>query len=100
MEGYRKVARLMGSHDELLILRRFRSLNAQNMLYLQAELVHLEADLQELARRDASQPGREYHQRDWWSLSHGGANADEANEQWETILAIREKLEKYSKRKY
>jgi hypothetical protein len=42
VNGYPKLARHMGASPEIAIFRRFGALNAQNLLYLQAELVHLE----------------------------------------------------------
>jgi hypothetical protein len=47
MEGYAKVAHLMGTHGEFGIFRRFQTLNMQNLLYLQAEITHLEAELRQ-----------------------------------------------------
>jgi hypothetical protein len=43
----------MGEHPDLLILCRFDALNAQNLLYLQAQLIELEEDLRKYARQDA-----------------------------------------------
>jgi len=94
-EGYAKLARLMGSQDEFAILRSFRSLNMQNLLYLQAELTHLETELKELVERDAAHLNRQFHVKDWWSLSQG--DEEEDTEQWTKFLEIRDKLEKYSK---
>ncbi|KAF2195699.1 hypothetical protein K469DRAFT_649806 [Zopfia rhizophila CBS 207.26] len=94
MEGYAKVAQLMGTHSDVAILRRFQSLNVQNLLYLQAEIIHLESELREVARRDTRKANRKSHAHDWWSLSQGECEAD--TEQWEAVLAIREKLEKYN----
>jgi len=94
MEGYQRVAELMASHDEFAILRRFRSLNMQNLLYLQAELISLGAELAELARQDSQHPERPYHSKDWWSLANGLEEED--REQWEKVLEIREKLDIYS----
>ena len=95
MEGYAKLARLMASQDEFAILRSFRNLNMQNLLYLQAELTHLETELKELVERDAAHMDRQFHAKDWWSLSQG--DEEEDTEQWTKFLEIRDKLEKYSK---
>lgn len=94
MEGYAKVANLMATHGELAIFRRFKALNMLNLLYLQAEITHLEAELREVACEDAQQ-GRENHPHDWWSLSQ--SEDDNDREQWDVVLKIRKKLEKYSK---
>jgi hypothetical protein len=94
MEGYIKVAHLMGSQEEFAILRRFRVLNMQRLLYLQAEILHLEAEAAQLAARDSVHQDRQFHAKDWWSLSQG----DEAEdlEQWRKILELNEKLDQYS----
>lgn len=94
MEGYEKVAQLMGVHHEFAIFRRFQALNMQNLLYLQAEITHLEAELREMARRDVQHGNRQNYAYDWWSLSSGVGEED--TEQWGKVLEIREKLEKYS----
>jgi hypothetical protein len=95
MEGYAKVAALMGTHPEFAMLRRFRTLNLQNLLYLQAEITHLEAELVRRAEEDVMSGNRPDHPHDWWSLSQGEEFGDAR--QWETVLEIREKLERYSK---
>lgn len=95
MEGYAKVAQLMGTHPEFAIFRRFRELNMQDMLYLQAEITYLEADLRKVAREDVQHGNRENHPYDWWSMAHGQGEGD--TKQWGIVREIREKLEKYSK---
>ena len=101
MEGYAKLASLMGSNPEVAILRRFSALNAQNLLYLQAELVDLEEDLRAIAAEDntSEDPDRVIYSRDWYTLSrsknHTADNKD-AGRQWQIILSIREKLREYS----
>jgi hypothetical protein len=95
MEGYAKVANFMGTNNEFAIFRRFRVLNMQNLLYLQAEIVHLEGELRKVVDEDVKHGGRRYHPHDWWSLSQGEFEGD--TDQWETFLEIREKLDRYSK---
>jgi hypothetical protein len=95
MEGYAKLAHLMSTHHELAIFRRFKALNMQNLLYLQAEITHLEAELLRVAREDVKHGGRQHHAHDWWSLSQGEFEGD--GDQWETVLEIRNKLETYSR---
>jgi hypothetical protein len=94
MEGYAKVASVMGMHPEFGILRRFQTLNMQNLLYLQAEIAHLEADLHSIAEEDTASGKIPGHEHDWWTLSQGDESGHA--KQWKMVLEIREKLEKYS----
>ena len=101
MEGYAKLASLMGAHPEVAILRRFGALNAQNLLYLQAELVALESDLQKFSLEDrtSNDPHREFNSRDWHSLSMSEENIDNnesTGRQWRCALMIRDRLKEYS----
>ena len=101
MEGYAKLASLMGAHPEVAILRRFGALNAQNLLYLQAELVALESDLQKFSLEDrtSNDPHREFNSRDWYSLSMSEENIDNnesTGRQWRCALMIRDRLKEYS----
>ncbi|KAH8174645.1 hypothetical protein LIA77_06064 [Sarocladium implicatum] len=92
MEGYFKVAGFMGRQDEYAIFRRFKMLNAQNLLFLQAEITHLEAQLSNLARRNSAD--RPISNKDWWTLYH--SNEMDDVEQWDKIIEIRDKLEQYN----
>jgi hypothetical protein len=99
MEGYAKLAALMGDHPEVAIFRRFGAVNAQNLLYLQAELTHLELKLRKYAKEDANS---RHHKRvlystDWQTLSESIIVPDNDDKQWNTILTIRERLREYSK---
>lgn len=105
MEGYAKLASIMGSHPEVAILRRFGALNVQNLLYLQAELVALEDDLRAIAAEDnaSSDPNRAIYSRDWHTLSNSKnytPGGETAGKQWQTVLSIREKLKEYSTSAY
>ncbi|CAN8101394.1 unnamed protein product [Discula destructiva] len=94
MEGYAKVAGLMAKYDNLAIFRGFKRLNYQNLLYLQAEIIHLEDTLKELANTDATHPDCYFHSKDWWSLAHGEDKNGKA--QWRKFRKIRDKLAKYN----
>lgn len=52
MDGYAKLGTLMGAYPEVAIIRRFSALNAQSILYLQAELVYLESQLRKYEDED------------------------------------------------
>ncbi len=101
MEGYAKLASLMGAHPEVAILRRFGALNAQNLLYLQAELVALEKDLRKYSCEDSASNdlNRKFYSRDWYSLSiskDDTNNNESMGKQWRCVLMIRDKLKEYS----
>lgn len=95
MEGYAKTAHFMGLHDDHAIVRQFKSLSMRNLLYLQAEILHIEEKLSDLAKRDMNHKDRKHYTNDWWSLSQGEEVED--REQWEVALELREKLDKYRK---
>jgi hypothetical protein len=100
MEGYAKMAFLMGEYPEVAVFRRFGALNAQNLLYLQAELKDLETSLRNYALEDqnSGHPERIFYSKDWFTLKNScdatyeGADGN----QWSTILSIRAKLKEYS----
>jgi hypothetical protein len=52
MSGYEKLAGLMTKHSEVATFQRFDFLNILNILYLQAELVHLEQELRDSMKAD------------------------------------------------
>lgn len=100
MKGYAKLGLLMGEFPEVAIFRRFSALSAQNLLYLQAELRHLEVDLRKYAQNDdeSSHRDRKDYSLDWIAFRESSDElVDEGNDgrQWETVMAIRNKLEEY-----
>jgi hypothetical protein len=98
LNGYSKLASLMGAHSDLANFRRFSTLNAQNLLYLQAELVFLENKLGQCVEADKSSGhvNRGIYDRDWQALFESGANSGGDGEQWDTVLQIRKVLKEYS----
>jgi hypothetical protein len=96
MDGYAKIAHLMGHHSELAIMRRFSTLNIQNILYLQAKLTFLENDLRKLAQKDRAEPSRSNYSKDWWSLANSTCCRTDKR-QWKKVLEIRKTLKEYSR---
>lgn len=97
--GHDRLASFMGFFPEAAIFRRFAALNAKNILYLQAELLWLEKQLEQAAKDDAqssSQKRREYS-KDWWRLSNSKDHPDGDPRQWKTFLKIRKVLREYSR---
>jgi len=86
----------MGKYSESSIYRRFGDLNSQNLLYLQAELTHLEQKLRRLEATDLASPegNRSLYSKDWYWLNN--STSEENHDQLETVLAIRGKLADYS----
>lgn len=97
MAGYSRLAALMGNHHDLAIFRRFAGLNAKSLLYMQGELVHLEAELKMIAlnNRDSEDPQKADFEYSISALMGPHASED-GHEHWAKILEIREKLKEYS----
>ena len=95
MDGYTRVARLMGNHNEMAAFRGFQALSFQNLLYQQAELIELETELQALALADKSSdhPSRTLYEKHWHLLSRSAGDGND--EQWQKVLQIRAKLREY-----
>lgn len=110
MGNYSQLSRLMSDHPELLILRKYTDLNVKNLLYYQAELAHLELELQEVESedRDSGSPPRNGFATSWKTLSTKSgcaslvatdARSREPREdlQWQIFCRIRSVLKDYSK---
>lgn len=83
---------------ETAIFRRFGFLNAQNLLYMQAELVSLENQLRRLQAEDAEAGSavRSRYAENWFYLSTATTEDGGNDEQWELMKEIRSKLKDYS----
>jgi hypothetical protein len=78
-----------------VVLKQFRYTAVRDLLYLQGQLVHLEAEFQEAARRDREGSGEtQRYDVDWWRLSRL-QNDGLPSRQWELSLQIRSILEEY-----
>jgi hypothetical protein len=109
MGSYRALASLMSTYPDVFIVRRFSELNVMNLLYLQAELAHLEQELKEIEDEDRLCEAwpRKRFATDWKSLGIGSRHkyngcsestipTPRDSLQWQTFLKIRETLSKYS----
>lgn len=97
MEGYAKLGDRSSHRPELLIHRRFGALQAQNILYLQAEIHELEADLRELEQENAKAPAgspRIQYSRNWHRLATA---QDSDRRQWDVFCVLQEKLKEYNR---
>lgn len=96
--GYHRLASAMGLLPDLAIFRRFSTLNVKNILYLQAELVYLEDQLEIAAQEDSlsGNTRRRNYDRDWFALSRADSFPDGSGRQWKIFSRIRDVLQQYS----
>lgn len=99
MKGYSLLAWRMCEHPELAILRRFKALHMQNLLYLQAELSHLERALYEEAQKNNTSADEieRWFSRDWHHLQSFQQGTDEKSKEWQMFLEIRAKLRDFGR---
>jgi hypothetical protein len=108
LEGFAEFSQFVGSDEKLSIYRRFAVLGARNLIYLQAELHHLEQQLWDLDEEDRKlirQDGAfdEMHMvkaaaRSWKSFSGLVEQGDERQKKkMDVILRIREVMKLYGK---
>jgi hypothetical protein len=97
-QGYHRLASVMGMFPDVAIFRRFSTLNVENILYLQAELVDLENRLKEAAQADALSDDaiRRENYRALYNLSQAEFLPNGNGLQWKIFLQIREVLQQYN----
>lgn len=94
LKGYHYLARFF-TQTETGFVRKFKPLATLNILYLQAELCHLENQLAEHRRRDAESGDRQRVDIDWSWLLLSEPALNNGSRQWAIVLEIREKLDQY-----
>jgi len=96
MGDYDQFASLIGRYPRLAVFRSFATLSAKTLLYMQAELVHLEAQLADIAHEDAFSADQEKasYRYSWNDLSHPSKKAG-YDIQLQKVLEIRQKLQEY-----
>jgi hypothetical protein len=96
--GYETMGVIMGDTREYAVFHGFRRLYAENLLYQQAEIVHLEKELQEIRAADSKSFSRSSYFQNWAELRAHTASDDEGkSQQLRKILQLRDALDKYCK---
>jgi hypothetical protein len=94
--GYPKLAGQMALLPEAALFRTFSALNTRNLLYRQAELIHLENKLLECEKKDSLHQKRCDYAVDWFWLQHSQYDVQDG-EQYRLVQEIQGKLKEYSK---
>lgn len=89
MPGYKALSDLLGTFPQLHCYRRFGSLSAKVLLYRQAELSHLEAELRVIVAEDEQDPKTCGCDQSWKKLN------DECVAQRNKVMEIDGKLREY-----
>lgn len=94
--GYPKLATIMGPYKGMALFKRFAALNARNLLYMQAELLELQRQLDMAASFDREE-GYSYDV-EALALIKSDEEDEEQDDasQWQLFLKIRRKLKEYS----
>jgi hypothetical protein len=95
--GYPKLAATIEVQPEIAIYRRFGALNAQNLLYFQAELQWLETKLRDQQAQDDkdTQGNGSQYAKNWYWLKDSENDAND--KQIRLVMQIRATLKEYSK---
>ncbi len=96
MADYSRLAALMGAHQELGLFRKFAKLNTKNLLYMQSELMHLEAELENIELENGRSGDTEKMALLVSLFDLKDSLGTENDLQWRKALEIREKLKCYS----
>ena len=93
--GYIRLAQFMVQRNHTIV-KQYRELAVQDLLYLQAELCHLQYEFNRQATIDANEKGpRSFYDREWTHLQNGLRNGGDESIQWRLALLIRGKLRDY-----
>ena len=93
--GFPDLARFMGDGDGPAVFRRFGALNARILLYLQAEILELEYEL-DAVERDEAQKDNETFNGTAWLRGKFATEGSSAHALYEIVTELQQKLEKYN----
>ncbi|KAL8939487.1 MAG: hypothetical protein Q9211_002718 [Gyalolechia sp. 1 TL-2023] len=95
MADYNRLASMIAHHGEAAIFRRFDTLNIKNLLYMQAELVHLEAELHQIENdeRSSADPSKDLYPFSVHDLRASASGSSVT--QWTKYQEIQSKIQMY-----
>jgi len=96
--GYNKVATYMGAFPSLALFRRFLTLNAKNLLCMQAELINHDYALRRTIKKDREAGEKSVRSRFEFDISalKGPHETPGDSLQWKRTLELRRLLKDYS----
>lgn len=87
----------MSVYPELAVFRRFGQLNAQSLLYMQAEIQEMEKELGKIQTRNCiGSQEQKWSLKDWSWLN----TSEESGRELQLITDIRDRLKEYSEYEY
>lgn len=103
LEGFAEFAQYLGSSSELALFRRFDVVSTRNLLYLQAQLLSVEAQLEhqdDLDMKVSRLGGDESMKvllaaKDWASFRLQSKEDDIQNAKMETVMELRKLMKEY-----
>lgn len=96
MQGYEKLARFVSANRGIELYRRFGWLQTLNLLYLQAQLTDLEAQLRDTIKEDIeSSDQQRLDLMHSWSALERSKEIPGVNLQYNLIMEIRKTLDAY-----
>jgi hypothetical protein len=98
--SYEALARFMSSNDGMIIFKRFGKLNARNLLFIQAELLHLQHELDEIISVVQISKDNKINAFDSSISALLDSDAPEAERLKQLMVIVRAKLKEYSDTRY
>ncbi|KAL9042553.1 MAG: hypothetical protein Q9214_003742 [Letrouitia sp. 1 TL-2023] len=86
MANYSTLSNLIATHGDAAIFRRFTPLNVKNLLYMQAELIHLDAELRIIENEDrtSGNPEKSSFSSSFYDLKESAGTGNDS--QWHSAL--------------
>ncbi len=97
LTGYDSLALLLGRYPELAVFRKFGKLSMKCLLFKQAEITHLEAELDLLSRKNCADPEKLPLAESWSDFAQSGGPDDELNYQRRKVEEVQQKIQEYRK---